>query len=80
MMVSLGAWLMTLAGNTVYPCGSIDAYFDPSLFPLDSTFKVIFCHGHQPYAVFFAALYLPHDGGGELSCSISVGDPLYRSP
>jgi hypothetical protein len=27
-MVSLGAWLMTLAGNTVYPCGSIDANFD----------------------------------------------------
>jgi hypothetical protein len=30
VMVSLGAWLMTLAGNTVYPCGSIDANFDPS--------------------------------------------------
>jgi hypothetical protein len=26
---------------------------------------------------FFAALYLPQDGGGELSCSVSGGDPLY---
>ncbi len=25
--------------------------------------------------VFFAALYLPQDGGGELSCSDSGGDP-----
>ncbi len=40
-------------------------------------FKVIFGHDHQPYAVFFAALYLPQDGGGELSCSVSGGDPLF---
>jgi hypothetical protein len=26
--------------------------------------------------IFFAALYLPQDGGGELSCSDSGGDPL----
>ncbi len=39
--------------------------------------KVIFGHGHQPYAFFFAELYLPHDGGGELSCSVSGGDPLF---
>ncbi len=38
---------------------------------------VIFGHGHQPYAVFFAALYLPQGGGGELSCSVSGGDPLF---
>ncbi len=30
---------MTLAGNTVYPSGSIDTNFDPPQFPLDSTFK-----------------------------------------
>ncbi len=30
---------MTLAGNTVYPFGSIDVNFDPSLFPLESTFN-----------------------------------------
>ncbi len=30
---------MTLAGITVYPCGSIDTNFDPLQFPLDSTFK-----------------------------------------
>jgi hypothetical protein len=29
VMVSLGAWNMTFAGNTVYPCGSIDTNFDP---------------------------------------------------
>ena len=29
VMVSLGAWKMTFAGNTVYPCGSIDTNFDP---------------------------------------------------
>ena len=40
-------------------------------------FKVIFGHGHQPYVVFFAALYLLQDGGGELSCSVSGGDPLF---
>jgi hypothetical protein len=28
---------------------------------------------------FFAALYLPQDGGGELSCSASGGDPLYTN-
>ena len=28
VMVSLGAWKMTFAGNTVYPCGSIDTNFD----------------------------------------------------
>jgi hypothetical protein len=39
VMVSLGAWKMTFAGNTVYPCGSIDTNFDPPQFPLDSTFK-----------------------------------------
>jgi hypothetical protein len=38
-MVSLGAWQMTLADNTVYPCGSIDTNFDPAWFPLDSTFN-----------------------------------------
>ncbi len=38
-MVSLGAWKMKFAGNTVYPCGSIDTNFDPPEFPLDSTFK-----------------------------------------
>ncbi len=30
LMVSIGAWLMTPAGNTVYPYGSIDTNFDPS--------------------------------------------------
>jgi hypothetical protein len=39
VMVSLGAWKMTFASNTVYPCGSIDTNFDPPYFPLDSTFK-----------------------------------------
>ncbi len=29
VMVSLGARLRTLAGNAVYPCGSIDTNFDP---------------------------------------------------
>jgi hypothetical protein len=27
--------------------------------------------------VFFAVLYLPQDGGGELSCSNGGGDPLH---
>jgi hypothetical protein len=40
-------------------------------------FWVIFCHGHQQYVSFFAALYLPQDGGSELFCSNSGGDPLY---
>ena len=39
-------------------------------------FQVIFWDGHQQYVCFFAALYLPQDGGGELSCSDSGGDPL----
>jgi hypothetical protein len=34
VMVSIGAWLMTLAGNTVYPYGSIDTNFDPLSFPV----------------------------------------------
>ncbi len=34
-----------------------------------------FSHGHQQFG-FFAALYLPQDGGSELSCSDSRGDPL----
>jgi hypothetical protein len=38
--------------------------------------KVIFCHGHQQFMFFFAALYLPQKSGGELSCSDSGGDPL----
>jgi hypothetical protein len=29
VMVSLGALKMTFAGNTVYPCGSIDTNFGP---------------------------------------------------
>jgi hypothetical protein len=29
VMVSLGAWKKTFAGNTVYPCGLIDTNFDP---------------------------------------------------
>jgi hypothetical protein len=32
---------MTLAGNTVYPYGSIDTNFDPAEFSLDSTFNYI---------------------------------------
>jgi hypothetical protein len=38
---------------------------------------IIFCHGHQQYVYFFAALYLPQDSGGELFCSDGGGDP-YR--
>ncbi len=30
---------MTLAGNTIYPYGSIDNNFDPPQFSFDSTFK-----------------------------------------
>jgi hypothetical protein len=29
VMVFIGARQRTLAGNTVYPCGSIDTNFDP---------------------------------------------------
>jgi hypothetical protein len=29
-------------------------------------FQVIFCHGHQQYVYFFAALYLLQNGGSEL--------------
>jgi hypothetical protein len=29
VMVSIGAWQMTLAGNSVYPYGLIDTNFDP---------------------------------------------------
>jgi hypothetical protein len=39
VIVSIGAWYMTLAGNTVYTYGSIDTTFDPPQFLLDSTFK-----------------------------------------
>jgi hypothetical protein len=41
-----------------------------------SILKVIFWHGHQQYVYFFAALYLPQDGGDERFCSDGVGDPL----
>ncbi len=40
-MVSIRAWQMTLAGTTVYPCGSIDTNFDPPEFSLGSTFNVV---------------------------------------
>ena len=43
VMVSLGAQERTLAGNTVYPYGSIDTTFDPPQFSLDSTFKDKLC-------------------------------------
>jgi hypothetical protein len=39
-------------------------------------FNIVFGHGHQQFVFFFAALYLPQDGGGELSCSDIGGDPL----
>jgi len=39
-------------------------------------FQVIFCHGHQQYVYFFAALYLPQDGSDESFRSDGVGDPL----
>jgi hypothetical protein len=39
-------------------------------------FKVIFGHGLQQLVFCFTVLYLPQDGGGELSCSDSGGDPL----
>jgi hypothetical protein len=39
VMMSLGAWKTTLAGNTDFHCGSIDANFDPPQFRLDSTFN-----------------------------------------
>ena len=42
VMVSLGAQERTLAGNTVYPYGSINTTFDPPPFSLDSTFKGYF--------------------------------------
>ncbi len=35
-----------------------------------------FGHGHQQFVFFFAVLYLPQTGGGELSFSDSGGDPL----
>ena len=40
VMVSIGARIMTLAGPTVYPYGSIDTIFYPPLLPLDSTFNL----------------------------------------
>jgi hypothetical protein len=40
-------------------------------------FQVIFCHGHQQYVYFFAALYLLQNGGSELFCSDGLGDPLH---
>jgi hypothetical protein len=39
VMVSLGAWKTTLAGNTDFHGGSIDTNFYPPQFRLDSTFK-----------------------------------------
>jgi hypothetical protein len=33
-------------------------------------------HGHQQYVYFFAALYLPQDGGSKLLCNNGGGDPL----
>jgi hypothetical protein len=39
VMMSLGAWKTTLAGNTDFHGGSIDTYFYPPQFRLDSTFK-----------------------------------------
>jgi len=43
-MVSIGGQKMTLAGQTVYPYGSIDISFDPLQFSLDSTFKCDLSH------------------------------------
>jgi hypothetical protein len=39
VMVSLGAWKTTLAGNTDFHGGSIDTNFYPPQFRLDSTFN-----------------------------------------
>ncbi len=43
----------------------------------ESNLKIIFCHGHQQYVCFFAALYLPQDREGKLFCSDGGGDPLH---
>jgi hypothetical protein len=54
VMVSLGAWKTTLAGNTDFHCGSIDANFDPPQFRLDSTFKYLtpyLNYAHPPLVV-----------------------------
>jgi hypothetical protein len=36
-------------------------------------FQVIFWHGHQQYVLFFAVLYLPQDGVGQLFSSDGEG-------